>query len=283
MQSNNLRMKMMNKNMKQQCFGRENMRLGKVYLVGAGPGDEKLITVKGLECIQQSDCIVYDRLINLALLDYAPYNAELIYCGKLPGKHMRIQEEIHEILVQKALEGKVVTRLKGGDPSIFGRVGEEAAVLKKKGIPFEIVPGVTASVAAAEYAGISLTHREYASTVALVTGHGSQDKGSDNLNWDSLSGIDTIAFYMGVGNLRNICHKLMHHGKRADTPVAIIENATTTRQRTITGTLETIYEQAVKAQIRNPAMIIVGEVVRIREQAQWFEEYIDDLKNTVNE
>lgn len=263
-------------------FREGNMSKGKVYLVGAGPGDEKLITVKGLECIQQSDCIVYDRLINPSLLEYAPKNAERIYCGKLPGKHMLIQEEIHEILVQKALEGKIVTRLKGGDPGIFGRVGEEASVLKQHGIPFEIVPGVTASVAAAEYAGIPLTHREYASSVALVTGHGCKENGSDHLNWRALSGIDTIAFYMGVGNLQNICRQLMQNGKAPGTPVAIIENGTTKVQRTISGTLDTISQLAASEKITNPAMIIVGEVVKVREQAMWFEDTLYKTKNNTN-
>lgn len=257
------------------------MNKGKVYLVGAGPGDEKLITVKGLECIQQSDCIVYDRLINPKLLDYAPNEAERIFCGKLPGKHMLIQEEIHEILVQKALEGKIVTRLKGGDPAVFGRVGEEASVLNQAGIPFEIVPGVTASIAAAEYAGIPVTHREFASSVALVTGHGRKEKGTDQLNWQALSGIDTIAFYMGVGNLQNICNNLIQHGKSPETPVAIIENGTTMNQRTITGTLSSIYVQAVEAHIKNPAMIIIGEVVRLRQQAKWFEHYIEENKDNL--
>lgn len=255
------------------------MSKGKVFLVGAGPGDEKLITVKGLECIQQSDCIVYDRLINPVLLDYAPSHAEKIYCGKLPGKHMLIQEEIHEILIQKASQGKTVTRLKGGDPSVFGRVGEEAEVLKKADIPFEIVPGVTASIAVAQYAGIPVTHREYASSFALVTGHGREEKGTDYLNWEALAtGIDTIAFYMGVGNLENICKKLVEYGKPADTPVAIIENGTMIQQRTITGTLETIYEKAVEAKIKNPAIIIIGKVVKVREHANWFEGFVENRK-----
>jgi uroporphyrin-III C-methyltransferase len=255
------------------------MGKGKVYLVGAGPGDEKLITVKGLECIQKSDCIVYDRLINSSLLDYAPQYAEKIFCGKFPGKHMLIQEEIHELLVQKASEGKTVTRLKGGDPSVFGRVGEEAVVLKEAGIPFEIVPGITSSIAAAEYAGIPVTHREFASSFALVTGHGREEKGTDFLNWKALAtGIDTIAFYMGVGNLENICKKLIEFGKPSDTPVAIIENGTTIDQRTITGTLQTIYIRAMEEKITNPAMIIVGNVVKVREKASWYEDLIEQTK-----
>lgn len=246
------------------------MTKGKVFLVGAGPGDPKLLTIKGLECLQQSDCIVYDRLVNPVLLDHAPPSAERIYCGKLPGKHMLIQEEIHEVLVQKASEGKTVTRLKGGDPSVFGRVGEEAAFLKAAGIPFEIVPGITAGIAAPQYAGIPVTHRDHASSFAIVTGHGRPEKNEDYLNWESLAkGIDTIAFYMGVRNLQNICNKLIAHGKSASTPVAIIENGTTPKQRTIIGTLETIYNEAKQNDIQNPAMILVGEVVNLHEDGSW--------------
>jgi uroporphyrin-III C-methyltransferase len=160
------------------------MTYGKVYIVGAGPGDEKLITVYGLECIQQADVIIYDRLINKNLLKYAKSNAELIYCGKEPGKHALIQERIHELLVEKAKQRKIVTRLKGGDPCVFGRAGEEAEVLAHHGIPFEIVPGVTAGIAAAAYAGIPVTHREYAASFTIVTGHGRQEKGDDCLNWE---------------------------------------------------------------------------------------------------
>ncbi|MED3564401.1 uroporphyrinogen-III C-methyltransferase, partial [Bacillus xiapuensis] len=178
------------------------MTNGKVYLVGAGPGDPKLITVYGMECIQKADVILYDRLVNETLLQYAKDGAELIFCGKLPGKHQVIQDQIHDHLIEKASNGLTVTRLKGGDPCVFGRVGEEAEVLANHGIPFEIVPGITSGIAAPAYAGIPVTHRDYASSFAIVTGHGRAEKEEDHINWAALAqGIDTIAFYMGVGNL----------------------------------------------------------------------------------
>lgn len=246
---------------------------GIVYLVGAGPGDPKLITVYGLECIQKADVIAYDRLINQDLLKHAKGDAELIYCGKLPGKHALIQEEINQLLVEKAQEGKIVTRLKGGDPFVFGRGGEEAEVLASHGLRFEIVPGISAGIAAPAYAGIPVTHRDYASSFAIVTAHGRESKGTDNIRWDVLAnGIDTIAFYMGIGNLHHICSQLMKHGRLSATPVAIIEWGTTKQQRTITGTLETIEEIASKENITHPSIVLVGEVVCLREKIKWFEE-----------
>jgi uroporphyrin-III C-methyltransferase len=255
----------------------ERMSIGKVYLVGAGPGDPKLITLRGLECIQQADVIIYDRLANPELLHYAKPEVELIYCGKLPDHHTLRQEEINQLLVTKALEeGKIVTRLKGGDPSVFGRVGEEAVELAKNGIQFEIVPGVTSGIAAAAYAGIPVTHREYASTFAMVTGHVGSEEGSQRLQWDALAkGIDTIAFYMGAANLQTIAYELIRHGKSPDTPVAIIQWGTTPKQRTLTATLETIYEEAQTHQFSHPAIILVGEVVKLREHMSWFEETME--------
>lgn len=248
------------------------MKPGKVYLVGAGPGDPKLLTVYGLECIQKADVIAYDRLVNPKLLEYAKPEAELIYCGKSPGKHHLIQEEIHCLLVDKALEGKMVTRLKGGDPCVFGRVGEEAEALREHGIEFEIVPGVTAGIAAPAYAGIPVTHRDHASSFAIVTGHGSGLKGKDYLNWPALAqGIDTIAFYMGVSNLDYICKQLIANGRYAKTPVAVIEWGTTEKQRIITGNLETIQDKVKAEKIQNPAMVLVGEVVQLREKIMWYE------------
>ncbi|MFX3623857.1 MAG: uroporphyrinogen-III C-methyltransferase [Ectobacillus sp.] len=249
------------------------MTKGRVYLVGAGPGDPKLITVYGMECIQKADVILYDRLANQALLQYAKDGAELIFCGKLPGKHQLIQEQIHELLVKKACEGKIVTRLKGGDPCVFGRAGEEAEVLAERGIPYEIVPGITAGIAAPAYAGIPVTHRDHASSFAIVTGHGRDEKGEDYLNWAALAqGIDTIAFYMGVGNLSYICKKLIENGKRLDTPVAIIQWGTMEKQKAVTGNLKTIEKTASSAQITHPAIILVGDVVQLREKIKWFEE-----------
>lgn len=252
------------------------MEPGKVYLVGAGPGDPKLLTVYGLECIQKSDVIAYDRLVNPKLLEYAKDSAELIFCGKSPGKHHLIQDEIHTLLVNKAMEGKTVTRLKGGDPFVFGRGGEEAEVLARHGIHYEIVPGVTAGIAASAYAGIPVTHRDYATSFAIVTGHGRANKGTDHLNWPALAqGIDTVAFYMGVGNLPHICKQLIAHGRKATTPVAIIEQGTTEKQRTIIGNLETIIDLAAQESIENPAMILVGEVVQLRDKIKWFEKMLE--------
>lgn len=255
------------------------MKCGKVYLVGAGPGDPKLLTVYGLECIQNSDVIAYDRLVNPKLLDYAKEGAELIYCGKTPGNHHFIQDEINALLVEKALEGKMVTRLKGGDPCVFGRGAEEAEVLAQNGIQYEIVPGVTAGIAAPAYAGIPVTHRDYASSFAIVTGHGRDSKGEDHLNWPALAtGIDTVAFYMSVGNLAYISKQLIAHGRPAKTPVAVIEWGTTEKQRTVTGNLETIHDLIVHENIKNPALVLVGEVVQVREKIKWYEQILEDQK-----
>lgn len=252
--------------------------MGKVYIVGAGPGDIDLITVKGLKCIQQADVILYDRLINKELLQEAKPSAELIYCGKLPKYHALIQETIHHFLVKYAKQGKVVTRLKGGDPFVFGRGAEEAEVLAEQGIPFEIVPGITSGIAAPAYAGIPVTHRDYSSSFAIVTGH--MKAGSkDNVDWKSLaSGIDTLAIYMGVGNLEYICKQLLSHGKESSTPVALVHWGTTNEQQTVTGTLSTIVDIVTTSQIINPSMIIVGEVVNLRDKIKWFEPHVDEPK-----
>lgn len=245
---------------------------GVVYIVGAGPGDPKLLTLRGLECIQQADVILYDRLVNPVLLEHAKSQAELIYCGKEPGKHGLIQDEIHRVLIEKAQQGHTVLRLKGGDPFVFGRGGEEAAILREQHIEFEIVPGITAGIAAPAYAGIPVTHRDHATSFAIVTGHGRAEKGHDFLNWQALVHIDTVAFYMSVGNIEHITASLIAHGKAAQTPVAVIERGTTVEQRTITGTLETIAQQIQTQHIVNPSMIVIGEVVALRQQIAWFTE-----------
>jgi len=250
------------------------MKKGKVYIVGAGPGNPKLITVYGLECIQKADVILYDRLVHQELLKYAKNDAELIYCGKDPGKHGTIQEQIHNLLVENALAGKIVTRLKGGDPFVFGRGAEEAEVLRKQNISYEIVPGITAGIAAPLYAGIPVTHRELANSFAIVTGHGREYKGEDQVNWSSLAkGMDTIAFYMGVGNLSYICKKLIEHGKDPQTPVAVIQWATYDKQKTVTGNLTSIEKHVKQENITHPAIILVGEVVKIRDKIKWFEDH----------
>lgn len=247
------------------------MMMGKVYLVGAGPGDPGLITVKGLRCIQEADVILYDRLVNKELLSNAKPDCDLIYCGKLPNYHFMKQETINSFLVKHAQKGKVVTRLKGGDPFVFGRGGEEAETLARSRIPFEVIPGITSGIAAPAYAGIPVTHRNIASSYAVVTGH--RKKGEkDELKWESLAnGIDTLAIYMGVGNLGYICKQLTKNGKSKDTPVALVQWGSLENQRTVTGTLDTIEEIVVKEQIENPSMIIVGEVVRLRSELKWFE------------
>lgn len=245
--------------------------MGKVYIVGAGPGDPELITVKALRCIQNADVILYDRLVNKSLLKEAKPEANLIYCGKLPNHHTMKQETINSLLVKFAQEDKMVTRLKGGDPFVFGRGAEEAEALAEIGIPFEIVPGITAGIAAPAYAGIPVTHRELGSSFAVVTGHRPNGEPSD-IKWGNLAeSVDTLAIYMGIRNLPYICDELLKCGKNADTPVAIIQQGTTKDQRTITGTLKTIVKEAKKEKIKNPAIIIVGEVVRIRDRFQQLE------------
>ncbi|WEG15835.1 uroporphyrinogen-III C-methyltransferase [Alkalihalophilus pseudofirmus] len=253
---------------------------GKVFLVGAGPGDPKLITVYGLKCIQKADVIAYDRLVNKELLNHAAQGAELIYCGKSPGNHSLMQEEINQLLVSKAFEGKSVTRLKGGDPCVFGRGGEEAEVLSNAGIPFEIVPGITSGIAAPAYAGIPVTYRNYATSFTMVHGAGRNDNGTDGLNWEALvNGSDTLAFYMGTRNLSYICEQMIIHGKDPKTLVAVIQEGTTANQTCVTGTLESIATIVIHEKIQHPAMIVVGEVVKFKEKLSWFSkegEILDD-------
>ncbi|MEH6850945.1 MULTISPECIES: uroporphyrinogen-III C-methyltransferase [Bacillus] len=249
--------------------------MGKVYIVGAGPGDPELISVKGVKCIKQADVILYDRLVNKELLSYAKPEADLIYCGKLPNYHTMKQETIHAFLVKYAKKGKIVTRLKGGDPFVFGRGGEEAEVLVKHGIPFEIIPGITAGIAASAYAGIPVTHREASTSFAVVTGH-RKEGAKEEVKWENLAkGVDTLAVYMGLSNLPYICEQLLKYGKNENTPVAMIEWGTTLSQRTITGTLGSIVSIAKEERIQNPSMIVIGEVVRYREKIQWFEQTME--------
>ncbi|WP_040205394.1 uroporphyrinogen-III C-methyltransferase [Neobacillus jeddahensis] len=248
------------------------METGKVFLVGAGPGDVGLITVKGMEAIKQAEVILYDRLANPKLLEFASSECELIYCGKLPDRHILRQETINDLLVQKALAGKIVVRLKGGDPGVFGRVGEEAAALADYEIPFEMVPGISSGIAAPLYAGIPVTHREHAESFAVVTAHDKSQDGKPLLDWEGLArGVDTIAFYMGVGNLPFICENLVNYGKPASTPVMLIQWGTFGRQKTLQGTLADIAEKVLAAKFSNPAIILVGEVISLREKISWFE------------
>jgi len=245
---------------------------GKVYLVGAGPGDPGLITVKGKECIARADVIVYDYLANAAMLDWAHEGAELIYAGKQGGTHTMVQADINALIASKAREGKIVVRLKGGDPFIFGRGGEEAEVLAAKGVVFEVVPGITSAIAVPAYAGIPLTHRDYTSTVAFVTGHEDPGKSRSSIDWDKLAtGVGTLVFLMGVGNLDKISSRLTACGRPPETPAAVIRQGTTSRQRTIVGTLGNISKLAEEQRMSPPAVIIVGDVVGLRDKLDWFE------------
>ncbi|MGE0083802.1 MAG: uroporphyrinogen-III C-methyltransferase [Desulfococcaceae bacterium] len=244
----------------------------KVYLVGAGPGDPGLITVKGRACIENADVIIYDYLAAPALLKYAREDAEIIYVGKKGGDHTLPQHGINSLLVEKAKDGRIVTRLKGGDPFVFGRGGEEAEVLIDAGIPFEIVPGVTSAIAAPAYAGIPLTHREYTATVAFVTGHEDPAKSESNIDWAALAKIGTLVFFMGVKNLPHIVTQLTGNGMSGETPVALVRWGTTPKQVSLAGTLNNIAEKAAAAGMKAPAIIIVGHVVSLREKMHWFED-----------
>lgn len=248
------------------------MITGKVYLIGAGPGDPGLITVKGLECVKKADVIIYDYLANERLLEQRRPEAELIYVGKQGGKHTLPQGEINSLIVKRATEGKMVARLKGGDPFIFGRGGEEAEELVDHGIPFEIVPGVTAATAVPTYAGIPLTHRDHTASVAFVTGHEDPTKPESKVHWDKIStGIGTLVFFMGMKNLSSIVRNLLSHGRSADTPVALIQWGTRTDQRVVTGTLNDILSKVQAAKLGPPAIIVVGDVVKMREKLNWYE------------
>jgi len=244
----------------------------KVYLIGAGPGDPGLITVKGRACIENADVIIYDYLAAPALLNYAREDAEIIYVGKKGGDHTLPQHGINALLVEKAIQGNTVARLKGGDPFVFGRGGEEAEVLIDAGIPFEIVPGVTSAIAAPAYAGIPLTHREYTATVAFVTGHEDPSKSESNIDWPALTKIGTLVFFMGVKNLPHIVTQLTANGMPGETPVALVRWGTTPKQVSLAGTLNNIAEKATAAGMKAPAIIIVGHVVTLRDKMHWFED-----------
>lgn len=247
-------------------------KAGIVYLVGAGPGDPKLLTLRGKECLERADVVLYDYLANPVLLDYAPVEAERIYVGRRGRGAYQDQAEINRMLIEKAREGKTVVRLKGGDPFIFGRGGEEAEAVAAAGLAFEVVPGVTSAVAAPAYAGIPVTHRTLASTVAFVTGHEDPGKEAPTVEWPRLaSGGGTLVFLMGLKNLPAIVDHLLAEGKPPGTPVALIRWGTRATQRTLVGTLGDIVGKAVQAELEPPTIIIVGEVVRLREQLNWFE------------
>ena len=245
--------------------------IGKVYIIGAGPGDPGLITLKGLRCLQEADVLIYDHLVSEEILSHARGTVRLIYAGKQGGDHTLSQDEINERLVEEAKQGKVVARLKGGDPFIFGRGGEEAEVLAKAGIPFEVIPGVTSAIAVPTYAGIPLTHRGFTSTVTFVTGHEDPTKEKSDINWEALAGIGTLVFLMGVKNLPKIVSSLIHHGKEPETPAALIRWGTTADQETLTGTLENIIRLSEEKGFAPPSIFVVGQVVGLRNLLNWFE------------
>jgi uroporphyrinogen III methyltransferase/synthase len=249
------------------------MATGKVYLVGAGPGDPGLISLRAVECLQRADVVLYDGLVNPLVLQHAHVRCERTCRSSSPDGRILKQDEINERLVEAAKAGNTVVRLKGGDPFIFGRGSEEAAYLRKHGIEYEIVPGITAAVAAGEYAGLSLTHRDHASMVTFVTGHESPDKSDSALDYDLLAKLPgTLVFYMGLHRLPKIAASLIGHGKSASTPTAVISRATTPLQRTVTASLAEIADEVASAQLIAPSLIIVGECVRQRDELAWFEQ-----------
>lgn len=246
--------------------------MGKVYLVGAGPGDFKLITLRGLELIQQADVIIYDNLVNKDLILLAKDKSELIYAGKKASHHELPQKNINSLLLKKARNNAIVVRLKGGDPFIFGRGGEEAEFLSDHGIVFEIVPGVTSAISAPAYAGIPLTHRDHASTVAFITGHEDKKKTTSKIRWHELAnGPETLVFLMGIKNMNIIAERLIMEGKCPDTPACIIQSGTLPTQKVVTGKLSEICSLSKKAGIKPPGIIIVGNVISLREKLSWFE------------
>lgn len=249
------------------------MTRGKVYLIGAGPGDPGLFTIRGQKCLAEAEVVVYDRLVDRRILKGAKPGAEMIYAGKSPDGHTLRQEDINALLVERAREGKTVARLKGGDPFIFGRGGEEAEVLAEAGFEFEIVPGVTSAVAAPAYAGIPLTHRRYTTSVAFITGNEDPAKGESTIAWDKLAtGAGTLVFLMGMANLAEITAQLTRHGRPGDTPAAVIRWGTRPEQVTVEGTLDTITERVAAAGVKNPAVIVVGEVCALRDKLRWVEQ-----------
>jgi uroporphyrin-III C-methyltransferase/precorrin-2 dehydrogenase/sirohydrochlorin ferrochelatase len=243
---------------------------GEAFLVGGGPGDPDLLTFRALRLMQQCDVCVYDKLVSPEVMELVRRDAELIYVGKARDQHTMPQEQINELLARLALEGKRVLRLKGGDPFIFGRGGEEIETLMQHGVPFQVVPGITAANGVSSYAGIPLTHRDYAQACLFITGH--LKDGSVNLDWEAMTRPrQTIVIYMGLIGLAEICKQLILRGVSANMPIAVIQQGTTIHQRVVTATLSNIAEQVQMAQIKAPCLIIIGEVVLLREKLNWFQ------------
>lgn len=260
----------------------EQSSRGRVYLVGAGPGDPELITLKGLRCLRFADVVVYDRLISPALLDEARSEAERVFVGKESGCHSMKQEEINSLLIKYAQKGYSVVRLKGGDPFIFGRGGEEALALANAGIPFEVVPGVSSAIAVPAYVGIPLTHRDHASTVIMVTGHEDVMHKNSAINWEVLAKLGgTLVILMGVTTLPHITRRLLAGGLPPETPAAVIQQGTVPQQRVVRDTLVNIAERATRANIKSPAVVVVGAVVALSDSLAWFETMSSSVNKVV--
>lgn len=256
---------------------------GFVSIVGAGPGDPDLISIRGHRRLLEADTVIYDALLDSVILDEIPIDTEKIYAGKRAGFHTLSQREINELLIKKAREGKRIVRLKGGDPFVFGRGAEEALALKRAGIAYEIVPGITAGIAVPAYAGIPVTLRGVSSSFACLTGHEAADKGNSTIDWHQISSsVDTIIIYMGFRNLPTIVSKLLIAGKPDETPVAVIHWGTVNNQRSVTGTLASIESDVETAKLKSPAIIIVGEVVKFKESLAWFNEK-DDFNSVIED
>jgi uroporphyrin-III C-methyltransferase len=246
---------------------------GWVYLVGSGPGDPELLTLKAARLIGEADVLVFDHLVSQAILDLVRPDAERIYAGKERGNHALPQDQLNHLLVSLARQGRRVVRLKGGDPYTFGRGGEEVQTLRENGVSFEVVPGITAAAGVAAYAGIPLTHRDYAQACVFVTGH--LKDGSMNLDWPGLARRrQTVVIYMGLHGLSHLCEKMQEHGLPPDWPAAIVQQGTTPTQRTVTGTLATLPGLAEAARLRAPTLIIIGEVVTLHDRLAWFAESV---------
>jgi uroporphyrin-III C-methyltransferase len=249
----------------------ESEARGKVYLVGAGPGDPELITIKALRCLRRAQVVVYDRLANPELLDEVPEQAERIFVGKQSGHCALRQEEINALLIEQASLGRIVVRLKGGDPFVFGRGGEEALALTEAGIAFEIVPGISSALAVPAYAGIPVTHRGLASVLTIVTGHEDPARPSTLVDWDALAKLNgTLVILMGLTTLTAICQRLLAGGLAPETPAAVVEQGTIARQRQVTGTLADIAQRVAEADLHSPAIVIIGQVVRLSSNLAWF-------------
>jgi uroporphyrin-III C-methyltransferase/precorrin-2 dehydrogenase/sirohydrochlorin ferrochelatase len=243
---------------------------GRVYLVGAGPGDPELLTLRAVRLLQKADVIVYDNLVSPGVLEFVAPTAERIFAGKRRNEHTLRQEQINSLIVKLAQEGKQVVRLKGGDPFIFGRGGEEMQTLAAAGVAFEVVPGVTAASGVSSYAGIPLTHRDYAQTCLFVTGH--LKNGTADLDWPSLVRLNqTVVIYMGLAGLPEICRQMVAHGASPELPIAVVQDGSLPTQKVVTGTLSNMAERVAQAGLKSPSLIVIGEVVKLHQQLAWFQ------------